>query len=280
MPKAWDFTPPNVSVLRISSMSVTKLVIILALVLVFFTSCRSPDFIYTEDGKIECGGNGQAIILTNNVTAVDPTFDELVAFIQADTTDTRKYVAAGPDAYVCADFAEEVHNNAEAAGIRAAWVSLSFEGTEEGHALNAFETSDQGLVYIDCTNSGNGRGSWDAIAYIETGQTYGVLPIERVLASQDDYYRFEYDFYAACEKAWREYEAKLKAYNDEVDRFNRESAGRVFIIGSPEAQRMMTWKESLLAAERELESLKAQAGGRWLESEYSSYLVKSVNIHW
>jgi hypothetical protein len=247
------------------------------------TSCRSTQFIYTEDGKIECGGNGQAIILTHNATAVNPTFDELVAFIQADATDTRKYVATGPDAYVCADFAEEVHNNAEAAGIRAAWVSLLFEGTDEGHALNAFETSDQGLVYIDCTNSGsqsNGTRSWDAIAYIETGKPYGVLPIERVLASQEDYYRLEYDFYEECKNAWQEYRTKLKTYNEEVDRFNRENASQVFIIGSPEAQRMMTWKESMLAAERELESLKAQAGDRWLESEYSSYLVKSVNIHW
>jgi hypothetical protein len=32
--------------------------------------------------------------------------------------------------------------------------------------------------------------------------------------------------------------------------------------------------------EKELESLAGKAGDRWLESEYSSYLVKSVNIHW
>jgi hypothetical protein len=251
-----------------------------------FTSCRPAGFIYTEDGKIECGGDGQAIILTNNATAADPTFAELVAFIQADTTDRYKYIATGPGAFVCSDFAEAVHNNAEAAGIRAGWVGLTFNGTKEGHALNAFETTDKGLVYIDCTNSGNansqgsGPQSYDAIAYIEIGKKYGVLLIERVLAVEYDYYPFEYDFYTDCEKAWQEYETKLKAYNDEVDRYNRENSGRVFIIGSSEAQRMLAWKQEILAAERELQSLKEKAGDRWLESEYSSYSVKSVKIHW
>lgn len=178
-----------------------------------------------------------------------------------------------------------MHNNAEAAGIRAGWVSLTFEGTNDGHALNAFETTDKGLVYIDCTNSGS-TGSqdalrnWDSMGYIEKGKIYGVLPIERVLAVEYDFYPFEYAFYTDCDNAWQEYETKLKAYNVEVERYNQESANKVFILGSPEAQRMLTWKAEILAAEKELLSLKAKAGDRWVESEYSSYLVKSANIHW
>ena len=263
-----------------------KLFVVFALLLTIFTSCRSSAFIYTEDGKIECGADGKAIILTNNSTAADPTFNELIAFILEDATDRKEYIASGPGAYVCADFAEQVHNNAEAAGIRAAWVSLTFEGTKQGHALNAFETSDKGLVYIDCTNSGGSSGggnatrSRDAMAYIERGKKYGVLPLERVLSAGYDYYPFEYDFYADCEKAWREYQIKSTAYNEEVERFNRETGSRVFIIGSPETQRMLTWKEALTAAEREMAVLKARAGDRWLESQYSSYPVKNVIIHW
>jgi hypothetical protein len=263
-----------------------KLCVILVTLLLVFASCRPAGFIYTEDGKIECGADGEAIILTNNATAADPTFDELVAFILADATDTKKYIVSGPGAYVCADFAEAVHNNAEAAGIRAGWVSLTFNGTSEGHALNAFETADKGLVYIDCTNSGNANSqskaaqTWDAVAYIQTGKKYGVLPIERVLAIKYEYYPFEYDFYTDCEIAWQEYKIKLRAYNVEVVRFNQETGSKVFIIGSPEAQKMLAWKEELLAAARELESLKEKTGDSWLESEYSSYLVKSVNIHW
>jgi hypothetical protein len=263
-----------------------KLLFAFIIVLLLFTSCKPAGFIYTEDGKIECGADGHAITLTNNATAADPTFNELAAFILEDITDTRKYITDGPGAFVCADFAEVVHNNAEAAGIRAAWVSLTFNGTKEGHALNAFETTDKGLVYIDCTNSssagtlGNGTRTWDAVAYIEKGKKYGVLLIERVLALEYDYFPFEYDFYIECEKAWQEYKTKFEAHNEEIDRFNKETSGRVFIIGSTEAKKMIAWKEEILAAERELEFLQEKAGDRWLETEYSSYLVKSVNIHW
>jgi hypothetical protein len=165
-------------------------------------------------------------------------------------------------------------------------VSLTFEGTKEGHALDAFETTDKGLVYIDCTNGGNvnvqnkSTQTWDAIAYIEKGKKYGVLTVERVLAAPDYYDPLEYDFYAECEKTWQEYETKLQAYNDEVDRYNREIGNKVITFGSQEASRFAVWEERLSLMEKDLENLKEQTGGHWLESEYSSYLVKSVNIHW
>jgi hypothetical protein len=57
------------------------------------------------------------------------------------------YVA---NSFVCADFAEMLHNNAEKAGWRAAFVGITLSGGET-HALDAFETTDLGLVYIDCT---------------------------------------------------------------------------------------------------------------------------------
>lgn len=252
------------------------------LIVILLISCRPADFIYTEDGKIECGGDGQAIILTQNATAVDPTFDQMVAFIEADSTDAHEYIEG---AFVCADFAEAVHNNAEAAGIRAAWVSVTFEGTAEGHALNAFETTDRGLVYIDCTNSGaaartKGQSSWDAVAYVETGKKYGVLPIEQVLSASYDFYRLQYGFYLDCEIAWREYETQLEAFNEEVEQYNRETSSQVYIIGSPEWRRVSDWKAELISKQKALEALREKAGDRWLESEYSSYLVKRVNIHW
>ena len=52
----------------------------------------------------------------------------------------------------CGNFAQELHNNAEEAGIRTAFVAIHYE---EGipHAINAFKTIDQGLVYIDVTGS-------------------------------------------------------------------------------------------------------------------------------
>jgi hypothetical protein len=210
----------------------------------------------------------------------------MVAFIKADATDTRDYIEDGEYAFVCADFAEEVHNNAEAAGIRAGWVGIKFQGSEEGHAINAFETTDRGLVYIDCTN---GRDieeeneeikSWDTVAYLETGKKYGILNIDRVADSGYDYYSLQYDFYAACEKKWRDYKNSLELYNEEVDRFNEEAGRKVFIYGSPEEQRMTDWKDELTGRKETLEIMEKELGHSWYQSEFSSCIVKNVTVHW
>ena len=124
------------------------------------TTTPTPTFQKTHiniDGKIALRGSGEPVELINNPDATNPTFAELVAFLQRDQTDKYSYILGPPkNAYICTDFAETVHNNAEAAGIRAAWVGIDIEGEAEGHALNAFETTDLGLVYIDCT----GKGLW------------------------------------------------------------------------------------------------------------------------
>jgi len=133
---------------------------------------------------------GFFIVLVNNKDAVNPTYAQLVAFLQNDNTDQYpyRYTARIVGSYygsaeshvdltrvknivdgveqpsapqVCADFAERLHNNAEKAGIRCAYVSLEMTGYDDplhlgipsnaGHACNAFETTDRGLVYIDAT---------------------------------------------------------------------------------------------------------------------------------
>ncbi len=263
-----------------------KICIILIVVLLSLAACKSADFLYTKDGKIECGGDGEAIILVNNPQATDPTFAELVAFIKADPTDTRDYIKDGPNAYVCSDFAEEVHNNAEAAGIRAGWASVRFTGMAVGHAINAFETSDKGLIYIDCTNGRNPENdsddapSWDTVAYIETGQRYGILHIDRVEAAPYDYYTFQYDFYIDCEKAWQDYSNLLEAYNKDVASYNNEVSGKVYTIGSAEEKRISSWKEQLNQQEQWLNQLEKELGKHWYESEFSSHTVEDVYIHW
>jgi flagellar biosynthesis GTPase FlhF len=87
------------------------------------------------------------LALTNNSTAKDPTWKELLDFLFEDRTDKKLYVDG---VYMCGSFAEEVHNNAEAHGIRAAFVAIHFYN-EQPHAINAFKTTDRGLVYIDDT---------------------------------------------------------------------------------------------------------------------------------
>ena len=74
----------------------------------------------------------------------NPTHKEMRGFLARDTTDANLYV---PGEYVCFEFATELNNNAEANGIRAAYVRIRFK--EWAHALVAFETVDRGLIFIE-----------------------------------------------------------------------------------------------------------------------------------
>ena len=58
-------------------------------------------------------------------------------------------------------------------------LALTLKEKLEGHAINAFETTDLGLVYIDCTGKGlwddpANRSSWDRRARIEIGKLYAL----------------------------------------------------------------------------------------------------------
>ena len=80
-------------------------------------------------------------------TLRDPTYKQAVAFLKRDKTDENEYVEDTHGVYVCSHFARDVCNNAEAEGLRCAFVSLIY--SEGGHALIAFDTVDEGLVYFD-----------------------------------------------------------------------------------------------------------------------------------
>ncbi len=107
------------------------------------------DFSFPGKNCREVGADGHTITLENNLSARNPTYQQLLAFLESDITDTVEY---DDSTFVCADYAEKVHNNAEAAGISCAWVAVDFDGVGgNDHACNAFNTVDKGLVYVDCT---------------------------------------------------------------------------------------------------------------------------------
>ena len=111
--------------------------------------------------------SGQPVSLVNNPSARNPSWRELCDFLRVDRTDEQKYV---PGIFVCSCFAEMLHNNAEAAGLRCAYVTVDLP---EGHALNAFRTTDRGLVFIDCTASLRGDApSHDSIVDLSEGRDY------------------------------------------------------------------------------------------------------------
>lgn len=165
-------------------------------------------------------------------------------------------------------------------------MGITFQGTSEGHAINAFDTTDKGLVYIDCTNGKDFTDdisevrSWDTIAYVATGKKYGIINIDRIISSQYNFYVLQYSFYEEYEKKWQDYKKALELYNKEADRFNEEIHDKMFTIGSPEEQRVSNWKEQLLIQEASLESQEKELGNHWYQSEFSSYTIYAVTVHW
>jgi len=108
--------------------------------------------------------------IVNYESASNPTWAELLDFLLEDKTDENDYV---PDVYMCGDYARDVHNNAERAGIRAAYVAIEFPSSY--HALNAFKTTDKGLVFIDCTGLEaweSGPSNRDKTVDVELGKRY------------------------------------------------------------------------------------------------------------
>jgi hypothetical protein len=136
---------------------------------------------------------GEKIVLIDNESATNPTYDELVEFIHEDETDKILYVY---DEYMCADFAKELHDNAEEKGIRAGFVFIGFENKIIGHAINCFNTSDRGLVFVDCCGTTEIviNDNYDKIAYVELGKEYGMVSMQYTNDTSYEYYDLRKDF--------------------------------------------------------------------------------------
>lgn len=246
---------------------------VIAGIIIALNSNGNPNYIYENDA-IEVGGDGEPIELINNPNATDSTYAELIAFIIKDSTDEHLYFTFS---YVCSNFAEDVHNNAEAAGIRAAWVGIDLEGDDEGHACNAFETTDKGLVYIDCTGGGlwsllskSNPTSWDKVAYVEIGKEYGGIDIAKAES-------LSYSFYQEYKLKWEEYEKLVSDYNDEITQYNEEISGKIYIEGSLELARMEAWETRLEEKAEVIDELGEELGDYWFEP---LGIVSDIYIHW
>ena len=150
-----------------SQTNISSWIIGICIILLIGSFAEDTGYVMVENAYI-IGADGHKIILENNQSAVDPTYEELKLFLDYDKTE---YIIYDYDTFVCADFAELLHNNAEAYGYSAAYVCID-DINGEGHALNAFKTTDKGLVYVDCTGSENlnGRGADDRFARVVKGE--------------------------------------------------------------------------------------------------------------
>jgi len=222
-------------------------------------------------------GAGAPLVLHDNPTAQDPSWAELQAFVLYDDTDEQPYVE---DSFVCTDFAAMLHDRAEAEGIRAAYVSVELTGSP-GHALDAFNTTDRGPVYIDCTGvglsfattgetAGDGPVSYDKVAYLSEGKECG-------LVSMDVASSFDYSFYEEYLDRWAEYEAAVDTYEQKRAAYHEALGGRTVISDPEEYAALQAMYEELEDLRLELEAMEDALGGcRW----ESPGTVTGFYIHW
>jgi len=81
--------------------------------------------------------DGRPVALKNNPAAVNVTYQELVTFL-----DSYQWQPGA-----CLKVAVDLHDAAEAYGIRAGIVIMIF--VAGSHTLNIFVTADRGMVYVD-----------------------------------------------------------------------------------------------------------------------------------
>lgn len=130
--------------------------------------------------------SGEAVQLVNYKNATDPTWDKLISFLRSDPTDEFLY----NNSFVCADFAEMLHNNAEKEGIKAGYVDVDFLDME-AHALNVFNTTDKGIVFVDCTGDTEQLGALDSkdkIAYVQIGKECGLVSAYKTNSPDYEFY--------------------------------------------------------------------------------------------
>jgi hypothetical protein len=74
----------------------------------------------------------------------DPTYSEVVEFIEKDKTDEIPY---NQDDFACHHYAKTVKNNAFEIGLRCYYVYIYLEGGH--HTIVGFDTTDQGMIFIE-----------------------------------------------------------------------------------------------------------------------------------
>jgi hypothetical protein len=227
-------------------------------------------------------GNGDQIILTRNDKATNPTWAQLKAFMAQDQTDQITYRLGS---FVCSNYAEQVYDNAEAHGIRAGFVAISFKDRSTPHALDAFETTDRGLVFIDSTQPvvstvtvpGEKEfgvvTNYDNIGYVKIGQPYGIVSLSTNWGTS-------YPDYIAWQKALASFKTELANYNAEIERYNtRINAYNVNPTSEAEYYALKSEGAQLDQESTKIDSDGNRLGGFW-DAPNDNVPVSQIEIYW
>lgn len=219
-------------------------------------------------------------VTVQNISLRDPTWQELVEFLKEDETDTYIYRAGEFD---CSGFALTLRDHAIRRGFRCAYVEVEF--MDGAHALNAFQTSDKGLVFVDVTGSESRTDySYDKIAYLKIGERYGIIsldavrwryidtssyradefwkPLSYITHPENSTYPLTYDYYIEWRARVKFLDDTIKAYNAAVEEYNSGS-------GKYSSTQLKEWRSNI-------EALKAELGICWSPMG----VVKNIEIYW
>jgi hypothetical protein len=130
---------------------------------------------YYEKGYSLGYDNGKEFVVTHldqYVTVPKMVkYEVVVEFLKEDKTNENRYV---DQVFDCVTFTKIVKENANSKGIKCGVVSLDLTGTKRiGHAINAFETTDRGIVYFDPQTDGERFG-------IYVGGTYKLSEVYKI----------------------------------------------------------------------------------------------------
>jgi len=201
-------------------------------------------------------------------TLKDPTWEELKRFLESDKTDELEYK---PQEFDCTGFAITLRDNAWKWGLRCGFVEIGLS-SGVGHNLNAFKTTDRGLIFVDCLNG-------DAIAYVQIGKPYGKIALKNVRSRYIDCSGdptrfwgplnytthpspFSYSYYEEYKRRVKFYEESAKAYNEAVKKYNRGEGNYTY-------SQLKKWYENLEALREEITPVYEEPG-----------IVNSIEIYW
>ncbi|MDY6912217.1 MAG: hypothetical protein SVM79_07685 [Chloroflexota bacterium] len=244
------------------------------------------DYAAALEAMGELEANYQSLTMSaGSSTLKNPTWAELRQFIKMDDTDTLEYIE---NEFDCSGFAITFRDRVWRAGFRSAYVSISFGKGAIGHALNAFQTDDEGLLFVDTTES-------DKIAYVTKGKVYGTIALDGVRQEYidcrmqpDEFWKplkythypgnvFAYDYYPDYvsrndfyNESAEVYNSDVATYNSAVDAYNRGDSSYSY-------ERLNDWGDKLNDWAANLDVLSHDLGSTHTEP---MKVISNIETYW
>lgn len=116
--------------------------------------------------------NGKKLHITNNRSAADKSYAEVLQFMKDDQTDR---MSSSKDRYTVGDYIVRLHDNAEKKGIKAGVGEMALKGEYRSvYACNIFHTTDEGTIYVTSCDPFEDMGNDSIILISQYGELRGM----------------------------------------------------------------------------------------------------------